>query len=49
MAALFYFGRRTTRRIVEPILALDAGVQEIAKGNLDRKLDVKTGDEIERL
>ena len=49
MCALFYFGRRTTRRIVEPILALDAGVQEIAKGNLDKKLDVKSGDEIERL
>ena len=34
---------------MRPILALADGVREIAKGDLDRKLDVRTGDEIEGL
>ena len=49
LAVLVYLSRRAARRIVDPILALEAGVQEIAKGNLDKKLDIRTGDEIESL
>lgn len=49
LAVLVYVSRRAARRFVEPVLALSAGVKDIAKGNLDRKLDIKTGDEIEGL
>ncbi|MBQ1917786.1 MAG: HAMP domain-containing protein, partial [Schwartzia sp.] len=49
LAVLVYISRRVARRFVEPVLALSAGVKDIAKGNLDRKLDIKTGDEIEGL
>ena len=38
-----------SKRFVRPIVELTNGVKEIAKGNLDKKLDVKTGDEIEVL
>lgn len=40
---------RLSRRFVEPLYAIGAGVQEIAGGDLDRKIEVHTGDEIERL
>ena len=36
-------------RIVKPIQALYEGVQRFGGGNLEHKLEVKTGDEIERL
>jgi PAS domain S-box-containing protein len=36
-------------RIVKPIQALYDGVQRIGRGNLKHHLEVKTGDEIERL
>ena len=36
-------------RIVRPIQSLYEGVQRIGRGNLEHHLDVKTGDEIERL
>lgn len=36
-------------RFAEPILELSDGVREIASGNLDKKLDITTGDEIEHL
>ena len=49
LAALFFASRKVSDRFVQPILALTAGVREIAGGNLDKKLDVKTGDEIETL
>ena len=39
----------SSKRFVKPILALTSGVKEIAKGDLDKKLEVKTGDEIEVL
>jgi PAS domain S-box-containing protein len=37
------------RRIAEPIRQLHDGVQEIGSGRLERRLELKTGDEIERL
>ena len=48
-AVLVYGSRKMAGRFVQPILALTEGVREIAKGNLDQKIDVKTGDEIEEL
>ncbi len=38
-----------TKRFSMPILQLSDGVKDIAQGNLDRKLDIHTGDEIEHL
>ncbi len=35
--------------IVKPIKEFQKGVQEISAGNLNRKIDIKTGDEIEQL
>lgn len=47
---LLYKGSRlAAARFVTPIQALTAEVRDIAKGDLDRKLDIKTGDEIEEL
>jgi sigma-B regulation protein RsbU (phosphoserine phosphatase) len=37
------------RRISKPILALNSGAQAIGAGNLDFKLNIRTGDEIEDL
>ena len=46
-----FFGvsRTAAKRITQPISELSNGVREIASGNLDKKLDIKTGDEIEHL
>ncbi len=38
-----------SKKAISPILYLKDGVKEIAKGNLDKKLEIKTGDEIEAL
>lgn len=47
---LMYFGSAAlTNRFSMPILQLSDGVREIAHGNLDKKLDIRTGDEIEHL
>jgi two-component system sensor kinase len=37
------------RRVVRPLEALRRGVERIGKGDLDHRLDLKTGDEIEIL
>ena len=49
LGVLFFASRKVSDRFVRPILALTAGVREISGGNLDRKIDVKSGDEIETL
>ena len=47
---LMYCGSAVlTKRFSMPILQLSDGVRDIAQGNLDRKLDIHTGDEIEHL
>ena len=46
---LFLMGTNLSRRFVKPIHELSNGVREIASGNLDKKLDIHTGDEIEHL
>lgn len=40
---------RISRGITRPILALDEGAKRIGSGDLDLRLDVRTGDEIEEL
>ena len=48
-AAVSVFGRRMTKSLVKPIRELEEGVREISSGNLDKKLEIHTGDEIEHL
>jgi class 3 adenylate cyclase len=45
-AALAYW---LTRRLVEPIRVLEDGVVRIGAGQLDHRIDLRTGDEFERL
>lgn len=49
LAGLIWFGTRSAKRFVKPILELENGVKQIAQGNLDKTLSLQTGDEIERL
>jgi len=44
-----FFAVRFTQSITGPILALNNGVHEVAGGNLEREVIVKTGDELEQL
>ena len=46
---LFTASNKMSFRFVKPIHELSDGVREIAQGNLDKKLDIHTGDEIENL
>ncbi len=46
---LFGVSVKFSKRLVSPIITLTKGVKEIAKGNLDKKLEITTGDEIEVL
>ena len=49
LAILYFASRKAADRFVQPILALRAGVRDIAGGHLDRKLSIHTGDEIGEL
>ena len=49
LPAIAFFAVRFTRAITGPVLALSGGVREVAGGNLDREVIVKTGDELEQL
>ncbi len=46
---LFWVSIKDSKRFVTPIVELTNGVKEIAKGDLDKKLNIKSGDEIEIL
>ena len=46
---LFPLSNKLAHRFVKPINELSDGVRDIASGNLDKKLDIHTGDEIEHL
>ena len=48
-AVLWGTGVLVARRIARPIQLLHDGVREIGSGRLDRRLELKTGDEIEGL
>ena len=47
--AAFFTSGALADRLVRPIRALAQGVQEIAEGNLDKKLEIYTGNEVEEL
>ena len=49
LVIVVYAANRMSKGITGPILALDAGATRIGSGDLDYRLDVKTGDEIEEL
>ncbi len=49
LGVLFGTGLVVARRIANPIQLLHDGVQEIGSGRLEQRLELKTGDEIERL
>lgn len=49
LLGVIYIGRRSSDRFVEPIRILSDGVQEIAGGNIEKKISIHTGDEIEHL
>ena len=49
LLGLFLMSINLSRRFVKPIHELTDGVREIASGNMDKKLNIKTGDEIEHL
>ena len=49
LAVLWGTGVIVARRIARPIQLLHDGVQEIGSGRLEQRLELKTGDEIERL
>ena len=46
---VFFLSQIAADRMVRPLLALTEGVGKIAKGDLDAKLDVRSGDELEEL
>ena len=46
---LFRFGIKSSDKFVKPIQELTVGVKDIASGDFDKKLDIRTGDEIESL
>lgn len=48
-SALAVLGFYLTRRIINPIKELHKGMEVIGEGNLDYRLDIKTGDEIQDL
>lgn len=48
-AILAFVGERLAMRITKPIRQFTESVREISGGNLDLKIDIKTGDEIELL
>jgi phosphoserine phosphatase RsbU/P len=49
LIAIAFFAVRFTQSITGPILALNDGVREVAGGNLERAVTVRTGDELEQL
>ena len=46
---LIFMSTNLSSRFVKPINELSDGVRDISSGNLDKKLDIHTGDEIEHL
>lgn len=49
IVVFFSVSRTATNRIMQPVSELSEGVREIPTGNLDKKLDIHVGDEIEYL
>ncbi len=49
MGLLAFFISYATGRLVQPIMQLRKGAKQIAQGELQEQLDIRTGDEIEEL
>jgi len=49
IAGISFLAVKLSRKLTKPIVDLDAGVTVVGAGNLDYRLDVRTGDEIEEL
>jgi len=49
LVLIVLFGMLFARIVVKPLEALSRGADEIGKGNFDYKIDIKTGDELEKL
>jgi sigma-B regulation protein RsbU (phosphoserine phosphatase) len=49
LGAVSLVGRKVSKRFVKPLHVLADGVREIASGNLDKKIHIDSGDEIEHL
>ena len=49
LVAVSIISKHVTKSLVKPIHTLTDGVREITGGNLDKKLEIHTGDEIEHL
>jgi phosphoserine phosphatase RsbU/P len=49
IGAVYLVARAVARFVTEPILALDAGAKVIGDGNLEHRIEVHSGDEIEAL
>lgn len=49
LAGFIAFSTWSAKQFVKPILELEDGVKQIARGNLDKTLSLQTGDEIEQL
>ena len=49
MIVILLYGAYLKKTVLTPIEELTDGVREIASGNLNKKLNIKTGDEIEHL
>ena len=47
--AAVFLSNKFSGRIVKPLLELSDDVREITSGNFDKKIDIRTGDEIEHL
>ena len=49
LLVVIYIGRMLSDYFVKPIRQLTEGMREIATGNFDQRIDIRTGDEIEAL
>lgn len=49
LVLIIIFSLLLARLVVKPIEKLSRGAREISKGNFDHKINIKTGDELERL
>lgn len=49
IAAVYFMARRTAKLVTDPIMTLDEGARIIGNGNLEHRIEVHSGDEIEGL
>ncbi|MBR3721479.1 MAG: SpoIIE family protein phosphatase [Selenomonadaceae bacterium] len=49
IAISILISRKATEQLIIPLITLADGIKEIARGNLDKKLEIKTDDELEYL